>query len=117
PEYWVRQLRQTVRFAAGLDALLEAPHQFFLEMGPGRILSSFVRRHPRKAAGHEIFTTLRHVKDPVSDQELTFNLLGRLWLLGQEIDWAGFHGEERRHRVPLPTYPFDRQRFWVERRI
>jgi len=117
PEYWVRQLRQTVRFAAGLDALLEAPHQVFLEMGPGRVLSSFVRRHPRKSSGHETFTTLRHVKDSVSDQELTLNLLGRLWLLGQEVDWAGFYGGEQRHRVPLPTYPFDRQRFWVERRV
>ncbi len=116
PGYWVRQLRHTVRFAAGLDTLLDVPGQVFLEMGPGRILSSFVRRHPRKLAGHEVFTTLRHINDSVSDLEFTFNLLGRLWLIGQEIDWAGFYARERRHRVPLPTYPFDRQRYWVERR-
>jgi amino acid adenylation domain-containing protein len=116
PGYWVRQLRHTVRFAAGLDTLFDLPHQVFLEMGPGRILSSFVRRHPRKTAGHEIFTTLRHINDSISDLEFTFNLLGRLWLIGQEIDWAGFYAGERRHRVPLPTYPFDRQRYWVERR-
>ncbi|HEX3526901.1 MAG TPA: amino acid adenylation domain-containing protein, partial [Thermoanaerobaculia bacterium] len=114
PEYWVRQLRHTVRFAAGLDTLLAEPQQVFLEMGPGRILGSFARRHPRKSAGHEIFTALRHVKDPVSDLELTFQLLGRLWLAGVEIDWQAFQGTERRRRVPLPTYPFQRRRFWVE---
>ena len=40
--------------------------------------------------------------------------LGRLWLAGSRIDWAGFYAHERRKRLPLPTYPFERQRYWVE---
>ena len=42
--------------------------------------------------------------------------LGKLWLAGAEIDWAGVHAAAARRRVPLPTYPFERQRYWVEAR-
>ena len=40
--------------------------------------------------------------------------MGQLWLAGIQVDWSGFYKDERRHRVPLPTYPFERQRYWIE---
>ncbi|MEM7758017.1 MAG: SDR family NAD(P)-dependent oxidoreductase, partial [Cyanobacteria bacterium P01_A01_bin.40] len=40
--------------------------------------------------------------------------LGQLWLAGVEVDWSGFYADEQRHRIPLPTYPFERQRYWIE---
>jgi acyl transferase domain-containing protein/acyl carrier protein len=52
--------------------------------------------------------------DAGNDQETALAALGRLWLAGVEIDWTGFHEGEERRRVPLPTYPFERQRYWIE---
>jgi acyl transferase domain-containing protein len=46
--------------------------------------------------------------------EILLNALGRLWAAGARVDWSGFSAHERRRRVPLPTYPFERQRYWVE---
>ena len=40
--------------------------------------------------------------------------LGQLWAAGKKIDWKGFHAYEQRRRLPLPTYPFERERFWIE---
>jgi acyl transferase domain-containing protein len=42
------------------------------------------------------------------------NTLGQLWLAGIEIDWSKFYAGQQRYRVPLPTYPFERQRYWIE---
>jgi len=113
PTYWARHLRQTVRFCEGVQELQAEPDTVFIEVGPGRALTTLVRpgtRDPRVAA----VSTLPHPRS--GDPEVAFLLgaLGRLWLLGVAVDWGRFYGGERRRRVPLPTYPFQRQRFWVE---
>ncbi len=58
--------------------------------------------------------SLRHSYEQQSDTSFLLNTLGRLWLAGVPIDWPGFYAEERRHRVSLPTYPFDLQRCWID---
>ncbi len=123
PAYWAQHLRRTVRFADGLAALSEAPGRVLLEVGPGRTLSRLARRQTL-AAGQEplalaTFETLRESlrgeNGGPAQPELAALLTtaGRLWIAGVPIDWTGLHGGERRRRVPLPTYPFDRQRHWV----
>ena len=114
PAYWVSHLRQTVRFAAGLQELLKEPAQILLEVGPGRTLSQLAKQHPDKQSEQVVLTSIRHPKESQSDIAVLFNTVGRLWLSEASIDWAGFHTHERRHRLPLPTYPFERQRHWIE---
>ncbi|MBK7897608.1 MAG: SDR family NAD(P)-dependent oxidoreductase [Anaerolineaceae bacterium] len=114
PGYWVRHLRHTVRFADGLTTLLQEPNRIFLEVGPGQTLSSLVRMHPAKGKLHTAVSSLRHRKEELSDLQFSLTSLGRLWLAGVLPDWAAFYADEVRQRVPLPTYPFERQRYWID---
>jgi amino acid adenylation domain-containing protein/non-ribosomal peptide synthase protein (TIGR01720 family) len=114
PSYWSQQLRQTVRFGQGLCELLREPDQILLEIGPGQTLSALVRQHPDKGAAQTVLASLHHAYDQQSDVAFALNTLGQLWLAGARVDWAGLYTHERRRRVPLPTYPFERQRCWVE---
>jgi acyl transferase domain-containing protein/acyl carrier protein len=114
PEYWARHLRHTVRFAAGLHEFLQEPEHILLEVGPGRTLSTLARRHPDRAPAQVVLASLRHPQDHASDVAGVLHTLGQLWLAGTKVDWSGFYAGERRQRLPLPTYPFERQRYWVE---
>lgn len=114
PGYWARHLRQTVRFAEGLHTVLQRPTQVLLEVGPGTTLSTLARQHPDMAKGQSTFSSLRHPSDYRSDPEFSLTTLGRLWLIGVQADWPGFYTHEHRRRVPLPTCPFERQRYWIE---
>ncbi|MDF5712386.1 MAG: SDR family oxidoreductase [Rhizonema sp. NSF051] len=112
PDYWARHLRQPVRFNEGIAELLTTHECIFLEVGPGRTLSTFVKQHRTEELA--ALTSLRHPQEQQSDVAFLLNTLGRLWLFGIKIDWSGFYTHEGRHRLPLPTYPFERQRYWIE---
>jgi phthiocerol/phenolphthiocerol synthesis type-I polyketide synthase E len=114
PTYWVRHLRGTVRFAEGVGELLVEPQRVLLEVGPGQTLVSLARQHAARGPTHLALPSLRHVKDPQSDVAFALGTLGRLWLAGVDVDWTAFYAGEQRRRVPLPTYAFDRQRYWIE---
>jgi len=114
PKYFKKHLRQTVRFADGLQDLVTEANYILLEVGPGRTLSTLATQHPDKVAGQVILTSLRHPKDELSDSGFLLNTLGQLWLAGVAVDWKKFYGEEKRHRLPLPTYPFEHRRYWLE---
>jgi acyl transferase domain-containing protein len=114
PHYWARHLRETVRFAAGIDELLEQSDRILLEVGAGRTLSTFVKHNSDRAGGQIVLSSLPHPKEKSSDVSFIFNVLGRLWLSGVAIDWSGFYTNQKRQRLPLPTYPFERQRYWLE---
>src|SRR6185295_12060544 len=103
-----------VRFADGLATLLKEPDCLLLEVGPGQALSTFARRHPHRSPEQRVLSSLRHPHETLSDTEFLLNTLGRLWLSGVPIDWSRFHRHDRRLRLSLPTYPFERQRYWVE---
>lgn len=114
PTYWVRHLRGTVRFASGVGELLTDAQRVLLEVGPGQTLVSLARQHAGRRPSHVMLPSLRHPRDSQSDVTFVLTALGRLWMAGVPIDWAALHGDERRVRVPLPTYAFDRQRYWVD---
>ncbi|MCB9100062.1 MAG: SDR family NAD(P)-dependent oxidoreductase [Anaerolineales bacterium] len=116
PAYWASHLRETVRFSAGLGELLKEQDRVLLEVGPGRTLSSLVKQHPHKSREQVVLTSLRHPQERSSDVEFLLTTLGRLWLSGVKVDWLKLYVEEERQRVPLPTYPFERQRYWIEPR-
>ncbi|MCB1054531.1 MAG: SDR family NAD(P)-dependent oxidoreductase [Acidobacteria bacterium] len=114
PGYWVEQLRRTVRFGDALGEVLSDPNQVFVEVGPGRDLASLVRR--RRRPGEQppaVVTTLGRAGGAHGEQHRVLTALGELWSQGVEVDWRGFFSAEDRRRVGLPTYPFERRRFWV----
>jgi phthiocerol/phenolphthiocerol synthesis type-I polyketide synthase E len=114
PAYWGRQLRRTVRLAEGIGALLGKPGAALLEVGPAQALSGAARQHPARAAGHLVLPSLPHPKDPRDALDTLLHALGALWVGGIDADWSAFHGGRRRRRVPLPTYPFERRRHWID---
>jgi phthiocerol/phenolphthiocerol synthesis type-I polyketide synthase E len=115
PGYWARQLRETVRFADGLGRVLQEADQVLLEVGPGQSLGGLVRQSPARGAHHTVLASLPRPEQSGLEERVFMATLGRLWLVGAQIDVAAPLREERPRRVPLPTYPFERQRYWVER--
>ncbi|HEY0602392.1 MAG TPA: SDR family NAD(P)-dependent oxidoreductase [Herpetosiphonaceae bacterium] len=114
PRYWVRHLRQTVRFADGIAALLKDSQPILLEVGPGRALSSAARLQASAERDVSTLTSLPSQHDQQSDAAFLLTTLGRLWLAGVAIDWQAWHAPARRLRLALPTYPFDRRRYWID---
>jgi natural product biosynthesis luciferase-like monooxygenase protein/amino acid adenylation domain-containing protein len=114
PAYWAAQLRQTVRFGDGIALLLQEPERVLLEVGPGQTLSALARRHPDKSAAQLILASLPHRQDQQPEAAFVLQTLGRLWLSGVPVRWDALYEERPARRIPLPTYPFERQRYWVE---
>ncbi|HEY0604618.1 MAG TPA: beta-ketoacyl synthase N-terminal-like domain-containing protein, partial [Herpetosiphonaceae bacterium] len=111
PAYWSRHLRQTVRFDAGLQTLLSESNWLLLEVGPGHTLSTLARQSIAKTAQHALVASLRGARERATGEDM-LSALAQCWLAGTVIDWAVVHNGQRR-RVPLPTYPFERQRYWI----
>ncbi len=114
PRYWVEHLRRTVRFADGAAKVLATPGRVLLEVGPGKTLASLVRQQRDAASAVAVLSTLRHLKEEISDDAYFLTILGRLWAAGVSVDIDALWKNERRLRVPLPTYAFQRQRYWIE---
>lgn len=113
PAYWSRHLRAAVHFSEAVLELLKNDERVFLEVGPGRALQSAVKQHPNTSS-RAVVCSLRHPDDPQSDHAFVLTSLGRLWTSGVVVDWNGFYGEERRARVNLPGYPFERERYYID---
>ncbi|HEY4002170.1 MAG TPA: thioester reductase domain-containing protein [Candidatus Xenobia bacterium] len=107
PEYWVQQIRQPVRFAPALNAMVGAGVHVLLEVGPKPVLLGLVGRAHPDVKG---LPSLRPKRD---EWRTLLTALGTLWVRGATVDWAAFDGPRR--RLALPTYPFQRQRYWAER--
>lgn len=112
PAYWGEQLMRPVRFADSAVAVARDQH-VLLEVGPGQTLSTLARQSLAGHAGCQSLPTLGPVQSPGSDVENLVSAVGRLWIAGVTPDWNTFQAG-RRLRVALPTYPFERKRFWAE---
>src|SRR5580704_16257034 len=101
-QYWARHARETVRFADGIKTMLTMdPAPVLLEVGPGNVLSTLA------------FQALQDSARESSDRACMLEALGRLWTHGAEPNWSALYAQPVR-RVPLPTYPFERKRFWID---
>ncbi len=114
PDYWVRHLRNTVRFSQGVQLLLQAQEFALLEVGPGRTLASLAGMHPAKSANSTLVNSMRQADEKTDDLGHMLGSLGRLWARGVVVGWRKFYGAQNRRLVPLPTYAFDHVRCWVE---
>ncbi len=108
PDYWGRRLHRTSRVADGLRTLLTLRNGVFVELGPGRNLASLLGQQPN--APRVVTPTLRRPEEDESDVAFLLTALGRLWAAGVPIDAPMLFAGERRRRLGLPTYPFERQR-------
>ena len=114
--YWARHMSGTVRFSEGVRELAQGQKGVLLEVGPGQGLTAFVKQHPDcdEETARLSFATLPGAYDNRPESAFILETLGKLWMVGQQVDWPAFYAQEVRHRVPLPTYPFERQRYWVD---
>jgi amino acid adenylation domain-containing protein len=116
PAYWARHLCQAVRFADGVATLRQEPGWVLLEVGPGQTLGAWALQHPAAggAEGRVVLSSLPHQHNRVPDLRFVLETLGGLWAAGVAVDWAAFSRGERRRRVPLPGYAYERKRYWVD---
>jgi len=113
PRYWARHLRETVRFSPAVrEVLAQIAHPLFVEIGPRNTLATLVRQHASKALPAPAASLLA---DQPSSENAAWRLgAGRLWAQGVEIGLGALDARARKQRVRLPTYPFERKRFWVD---
>jgi acyl transferase domain-containing protein/SAM-dependent methyltransferase len=119
PGYWSAQLRSAVRFADGLRTVMAADSPVcqdpvMLEVGPGRTLVTFAAETARSAGKSPLcVASLPAPGEQLADTSVILDALGQLWASGVAVDWPSFHSTERRRRVSLPTYPFERRSYWI----
>ena len=111
PAYWARHAREPVRFADGVMKIADLPAAL-LEVGPGATLSALAAQATR-GRGVSVIASMQDAARERSDRECLLEALGRLWIYGATPDWQAVHGAPRA-RVPLPSYPFERKRHWIE---
>ena len=108
--YWRRHLRQGVEFHAGMQTLREQGCEVFVEVGPSPVLLGMGQLCVAEGLGAWL-PTLRRERG-AWEQALTS--LGELWVRGVDVDWSGFDRDYPRRKLDLPTYPFERQRYWID---
>ncbi|MGI8988237.1 MAG: amino acid adenylation domain-containing protein [Bryobacteraceae bacterium] len=113
PHYWARHFRMPVRFSEGISHFRQKAGMALIEVGPGNTLKTLAHQHAGDT-DQAIVSSLPDVSRKPSDGATMWNALGRLWLAGMQPDWPAVHAHAPRHRVALPTYPFERKRYCVE---
>ncbi len=108
--YWRDHARNPVRFAAGIDALNERGYDLFLEIGPQPTLLGMAQAATPNNSAKRWLPSLRKGRD---DWDQILESLSKLYIAGVDIDWIGFDREYQRRKVSLPTYPFQRERYWI----
>ena len=111
-EYWVNHVQQPVRFAQSMINLEEKGCEVFLEIGPKPILLGM----GRQCIPEDVGVWLPSLRPGVEAWQQMLSSLGQLYLQGLKVDWVGFERDYARQKVALPTYPFQRERYWVETR-
>ncbi len=113
PEYWVKHLRNPVRFSDGVRALLELPDTLMLEAGPGQALCALAR-HNCQGQPRGILPSTSKAQEPHADLAQMMASAAGLWAGGAAPDFETLRGAAQPRRVSLPTYAFELQRHWIE---
>ncbi|MBZ0285292.1 MAG: SDR family NAD(P)-dependent oxidoreductase [Anaerolineae bacterium] len=111
PAYWREHLREAVQFSASVEAIQKQGYEVFLEIGPGATLLGMGQRIVEGTENPGVWLpSLRSGKD---DWSQVLDTLGKLYIAGVNINWKGFDHDYPRRKVTLPTYPFQRARYWM----
>ncbi len=108
--YWVNHVRQPVKFAHSMETLHQLGYEIFLEIGPKPILLGMVRQ----CLPEDVGVCLPSLRPGQEDWQQMLHSLAQLYVRGVKVDWLGFEGDYSRRKVVLPTYPWQRQRYWIE---
>lgn len=111
-DYWVAHLRNTVNFQKGMAHLMAEPGRVFMEMGPGRAMSSLAQANG--VAAGQVIPALRHPEQKMADDAWHVASIARLWACGVSVDWEPIWGGARRVKLPLPGYAFQRKPYFIE---
>lgn len=111
PNYWYQHLRETVQFSASVKRILQNKNPLFIELGPGQSLCGFIKAINNKA---NAFFTIPDRRQLTSDLFQLLSTLGELWTRGVDINVKNLVETKDCKYIPLPTYPFQRHRYWVE---
>ena len=114
PKYWAKHIRATVRFAEGVEKLWENPTRILLEVGPRTTASSLARKQAKNLREQIVFSSLSDTAENNIEWESILKAVGQLWLNGKTINWECFYEDETRNKLSLPSYPFQRKRYWVD---
>jgi acyl transferase domain-containing protein/thioesterase domain-containing protein len=113
-EYWVRHMRECVRFGDGIATCLDAPNRILLEVGPGQSLGALAEFASGRHDPLAVLASSAHAKEQDSDAAFALATAGALWCHGAAIDWTAIRGGHNARRVSLPTYAFERRYHWIE---
>ncbi|TGO03759.1 hypothetical protein PN36_00390 [Candidatus Thiomargarita nelsonii] len=113
PEYWCRHVRQPVRFAASIDTLHEQDYEIFIEIGPKPTLSGMGSQCLPDDEG----VWLPSLRQGENDWQTLLQSLADLYVRGASVNWTSFDHDYPRHRIALPTYPFQRERYWTDNAV
>jgi malonyl CoA-acyl carrier protein transacylase len=109
-EYWLKHILEPVQFAASIETLHQQGYEVFVECGPKPVLLGMARQ----CLPEEVGVWLPSLGFGTSDWQQMLLSLGQLYVHGVPVDWSGFDRDYPRRRLPLPTYPWQRQRYWIE---
>jgi phthiocerol/phenolphthiocerol synthesis type-I polyketide synthase E len=110
PQYWADQILARVRFTQNLSVLSDRSH-FLLEVGPGEALLGMARQQLVKSVG---VPSLGAENRRASDQRIFLEAAARAWECGVSLEWRELDPASSGRRCALPTYPFERQRYWID---
>ena len=114
PDYWAAHLRHAVRFSDGLTLLTRKGSGVLIEVGPGETLLALARNATKGIKGIRTVATTPRPTASVTAEAHWMLAVGQLWMAGVKLNWHNVHGDRAPGRVSLPTYPFERQRYWID---
>ena len=114
PEYWVKHVRNTVRFSDAVFTAMDSSPAVFIEVGPGQSLESAVKRHIDADSEHSVLSSMRTASMDVCDEEYLTNAMGHLWTYGIDVDVEKYFEGEDLSRVSMPLYPFNRKSYKID---
>ncbi|MEZ5490839.1 MAG: amino acid adenylation domain-containing protein [Gammaproteobacteria bacterium] len=114
--YWLENVRETVRFADAIAAVIAEKHAVFLEVGPGNTLVSLAKKQIANEVDCQTIASIRHPKNQQSDNTVLDNAIAEAWVAGLISDFKGLNPSDasKGRRVHLPLYPFARDEHWVD---
>jgi len=114
PGYWARHARATVEFAKSTQYLKDQGYDLFVECGPRSTMCSLVRQQFTPEQPCTAIPTFGDTAHNNAEWDALLFAMGSLWQNGVTLSWDAFYAHEERRRIPLPTYPFQRSRFWID---